>query len=228
MFDIQIDLPYTSTGFINDLMLKAKEHGVNMIMSKEPRVALGSGGECGGYFDGDKATLAVGCGRPFDEWFSILVHESCHMDQWIEKDPTWDASYIGGVESVVLLDLWFDHHIELTEEQIWKVVDASREVERNCEERTVAKILHYGLPIDAQEYAQKGNAYVYAYNMMGFTRKWYGTGNEPYLNRKVWKNLPADFNRDYSKTPKSVFDLYRLHIYEELNYINTNHHRIEQ
>jgi hypothetical protein len=148
------------------------------------------------------------------------------MDQWIEKAPSWTNAYVGGVESVQILELWFDRHIELTEEQLWKVIDASREVERDCEERTVEKVLRYGLPLDPIELAQKGNAYVYAYNMMGFTRKWYGTGNEPYLNTKVWKHLPTDFKGDYSTTPKHVFDLYRLHIFEELNYINVKHPRI--
>jgi hypothetical protein len=226
MFDVQIDLPYTSTGFVNDLLHQAKERGVNLILSKEPRVHLASGGECGGYFDGEKATLAVGCGRPFEEWFPVLIHESCHMDQWIDNAESWTGAYIGGTESVTLLDLWFDRHIELTEEQLWKVVDASREVERDCEERTVEKIIRYGLPFNPQEYAQKGNAYVYSYNMMGLTRKWYGTGNEPYLNESVWKCLPTDFNRDYTQTPRFVFDLYRTHVFPELNYINLNHKRI--
>jgi hypothetical protein len=231
MFDVQIDLPYTSTGYINDLFLKAKQHNVSILLSKERSVQLSDNpnSQCNGYFDGDKAKLAVACGnQPFEVWFPILVHESCHMDQWIEKCPAWINGYIGGVDSTTILDLWVNHHIELTDDQLWKVIDMTREVERDCEARVIEKALQYGLPMDIIEHAKKGNSYVYFYNIIGLVRKWYEIGSEPYSIPAVWNNMPPDFNRDYTKIPHDVFHLYRIHMMEELNYINMKHPRLER
>lgn len=229
MFDIQIDLPYTATGYIDNLFAKAKEHNVSVLLSKERSVKTNSGSECNGYFDGDLAKLSVACGgQPFENWFPTLVHESCHMDQWIEKCPAWTNGYIGGMDTSLILDLWVNHHIEMTEDQLWSTIDATREIERDCEARVVEKALQYGLPMNVEEHAKKGNSYVYFYNIIGLARKWYEIGNEPYSIAAVWNNMPSDFNRDYSTIPTSIFHLYRIHMMEELNYINMKHPRISR
>ena len=184
-------------------------HGVKILRSEKDHVFFAKDKTpCNGYFDdgedGGPPTLAYSTGKPFAQWFPVLVHEYNHMRQWVEKDPTWDpAGDAGG-----LVWAWLKGTKELTKAQARKQVMRSLAVELDCERRTYRMIKQLSLPLDPERYAKRGNAYVYFYHMILKHRRWYEIGQEPYTNRAIVKAMPRTFRGDYTKISPKFVKLY--------------------
>jgi len=100
---------YASENFLNFIKRKCEAAGVIYLFPETEQVAYPGTGNMmvSGYFD-DKIgpTLACAIGKPEKDWYEILVHESCHMDQWIEKDPLWTNQYANGIDCDKGMDEW--------------------------------------------------------------------------------------------------------------------------
>lgn len=167
--------------FISDLKQQCKDHGIKLYLPKTKNVKLEIG-YSKGYFDEETLACAIG-GKG---WLPILIHESCHLDQFIEKSPLWAKA------SDTLMDEWLsgkpidnpDHHI-----------DVMKWLELDCEKRAVRKFRKYKIKFNEREYIQKANSYVQFYNYMKYSRKWCNRKNTPYTNKNVWGNMPCKFVR---------------------------------
>ena len=216
MKTIQINLnkiPIQYHPFINHVIEQCETNGIRLFLSKERKVAFNKSGDsfCNGYFCDGELELVTACGQPFDAWFSVFIHESSHMDQWLEKDPIWTSGEISGVESSDILELWIQNHIELNKKQKEKIINSALQVELDCERRTIKKIKQWNLPMNVELYAQRANAYVWFYHYMGIVRKWYTIGYEPYNIPKIVTNMPTDLNGSYLTIPphiKTIFKRY--------------------
>jgi len=201
-------LSYEWRLFLCDLKEKAHEHNVTVILSDDRVVLLKNGTECNGYFNvvgTEPPTLAIACGQPQENWLQTLVHESCHMDQWIENTKEWqDCIVVDNIEALDLVELWIDKKIELNKKQLNYFINASRNIELDCEKRAVDKIMKYNLPITISEYIQRANSYIFFYTLLKQTRRWYKIGNEPYNNKEIWTQMPNYFISNYDKVPKKV------------------------
>lgn len=220
--DIQIDLsnieqPFKS--FIESTIKEANSLGITVLLSSERQIVLDEeeNTHCNGYFCDDEMLLAAACGQDFDAWFPVFIHESSHMDQWNEDDPTWMASAaeLAGVETGLVLDLWLFNHVEATPEQLMKFLAPTREVELDCERRTIQKILDNNLPMDTSAYAQRANAYVWYYNIIGVVRKWYTIGKEPYNIPEIVSRMSTNLDGDYSVTPPEIEELFLQHMFSD-------------
>jgi len=175
----------------------AQARGIEVILSPDSHIPYPSTGDLvNGYMiEYPKPQLAVATGKDTALWLPILVHESSHLDQYLEGDKTWKDSYVPGttIETVEILTLWFEQKIELSTDQLDEYVWRSRDVELDCERRTVAKIKAFNLPIDTVSYTQKANSYIFFYTAMRETRSWYIPGKEPYNLPEVWSLCPTVF-----------------------------------
>lgn len=219
MINIQIQ-NFELNQFALDLIQIADKHNIDVLLSKDPEVWLTEDFDCNGYFDIATRKLAVACGQPIEQWYPVLVHESCHLDQYIEKSPVWTNALIGGIEAVNILELWINHQIELNDEQLWKIIDAARDLELDCERRTIQKFKKYSMPINVEQYTKQANAYIYLYNIVAMTRSWFKT--EPYYAERIWSQMPSDFNRNYKFLPISVMSLFINHLSLETPISNQN------
>jgi hypothetical protein len=183
--------------FVFDVIESAKENKVKIILDPN-KVDFGEG-EVSGLFDSDALELTVCTNKPVEEWVSILVHESCHMDQHAEDAPAWINLDIKGHDSCTLLDMWLGNIIDLNNDQLTNVINRVLEMELDCEKRSVEKIKRYKLPLDVKEYVQKANAYMYFYRALMRTRKWTDKEKSPYSVEKVWKQMPIYLFDDQSK-----------------------------
>lgn len=199
---------------LSDIREKAKQHNVRLILNNTKSVKYpGSGFLASGYFiDYGHPTLAVAMNNPTSEWIMVLLHESSHMDQWIEKSPFWTKSFIKGRESVDYLDEWINGK-ELTKKQLKNVIKRSREVEWDCEMRTIEKAKKYGLPNNLENEIKKANSYIWLYTLLEDTRKWTKSGKSPYKVKQVWSKMPKTFNIDYNTMPEDVKKLYLKYCY---------------
>ncbi|HUS50357.1 MAG TPA: hypothetical protein VMZ91_09340 [Candidatus Paceibacterota bacterium] len=188
-------MPKSYLDYINYVRKKAKAHGIEVFFSKNKTVfdsdedTVGTGG----FFCNDELKrIATGTNNPLELWFIIFIHESCHMEQWIENEE-WFSSKVDDYSK--FFD-WLNGE-KATKQELKKSIQAIIDIEKDCEIRSVEKIKKYKFKnIDAKEYIQKANCYLFLYTFMLKRRKWY---NHVYGNEKCWKSCPSTFKKDYSK-----------------------------
>lgn len=191
--------------FIYSLKRKAKSLKVKLIIDSDQKYVIMNEGEgedveSSGYFDSKKngGTLGVGTKRPINEWLPVLAHESCHMDQWSEGFSLWKES-----ESLKynIFGDWLQGK-RCEKKEAYKCIDVLKNIELDCEKRTVEKIKRYNLPIDIKEYIQKANSYIFFYNHMKKTKRWI-EGNV--LNKaEILAVIKNDWYESYDETPKAI------------------------
>jgi hypothetical protein len=161
-----------------------------------------------GYFCSDTDKLVVsGLAK---DWVQLMVHESCHRDQYIENISIWNTKMDVNGEKHDPLNLfwdWLNHEIELTPRKLREAMLHCMNIELDCEIRSAKKINEFYLPINTKEYIQKANAYVYLYHVIPHVRKWYQKGMAPFNLPEVWTKMPTNFDRDYTRIPKKIKDL---------------------
>jgi hypothetical protein len=196
--------------FIDDLKIYTKENNIKLILSPEKGVQFSEGGIlCNGYFDDITSTLACALGKDVSQWLVILLHESCHMDQWVEKVPEWTENV--GMDNI---EKWLNGDDSVNMNNIDNEIRTSIIVEVDCEKRTVEKIKKYGLDsiINIDEYIQKSNAYVLFYLWMRKNRKWYTIGKEPYNIPDVVNVMPKTFDIDYTILDSNIEKTYDTYL----------------
>ncbi len=191
---------------IEDTINLANLHGIEVIMKDDACVDY-EGTLVNGYFDCDKKKLLVATRKPLEDWITIFAHEASHMDQWIENSPFWTNCKVGEVDYLNCLFEWLDgkdFDLNLVDD----FIRVSRDLELDCEKRTIEKLTKHGFSINIKEYVQKANSYVLFYNVLKHTRKWYAEGKAPYLIESVWRNMPDSFDVDHSKLSDEMLKLY--------------------
>lgn len=194
--------------FLYHVKEECKKHGVKFRLS--PYKRLKSGGYCTGYFSPDPPELAVA--EKSKEFWSVLVHEFCHMQQWIEKTPVWtNDTTKGGFESWELM-VGYMNGEKYPQEDIDEAFEIIIRCERDCDMRSVKMIKKYNLPIDTKKYIKQSNAYHYFYHVVKEKKKWYG--KQPiYSKKNVLDACPDNFRTNPVKgIPKEIREEIVKHI----------------
>jgi len=149
--------------YVKDL---ANKYEVSLLFPQTSTVKYSAIQRSSGYFMEEsnrivKATLACAMGNP--HWLEILVHESCHMQQWIAKSKLWTKCTFKGEDVNDVIEDWVERKVELTEAQLEYCIRKVQHVELDCEQRSVEKIKEFNLPIDINKYIKQANAYIYSY-----------------------------------------------------------------
>jgi len=163
-----------------------------------------------GFFCYEDKILRVATNKPLSKWFHVFVHEFGHFLQWKENCKAWQESFYGTLDSSTEVFAWVDGK-RMTTKKIDECVSRARDLELDCERRAYQLIKEFELPISLDEYAQKANSYVYMYNWLRQSRRWYPTGKAPYENPKIWTKLPKHLNGSYSEIPKYMMELFDEH-----------------
>ena len=154
--------------------------------------------DVGGYFtDEPFPELALALATP--SWAETMIHEVCHMQQWVEKSPLWKNEH-----PTELVDYWYDGKCELTKDQLDTYFNALIDVEVDAERRSIKMIKEYEIPIDTKKYAQKANAYLYCYHEYRRRRKWNVPGKAAYLIPEIVAEMPTNLSKRDYKNPKIV------------------------
>lgn len=181
--------------FIKHLRKRCAYYGVELVFINEKNVywdrydKLG----CSGYFYADDKNASMVCSiANKDNWLGILVHESCHMDQWIDSPK----EFAGLDYSLGMYFSWLNDDISLKKSQAKKFARNIQQLELDCEHRSVQKIRKFGLNINIHEYIQKANTYIFSYKHVTDKRKWW---SGVYNNPDIWKRAPGvlPFNLNY-------------------------------
>jgi len=199
--------------FINYVKAECKKHGVKVKISNRKYLIIPEENNVrvNGYFCSDSKVLRVASNKPFKKWFPIFVHEFCHFLQWKENCKIWRDSFsdgnLGYLDASDAVFKWIDGE-RMSSKKIDKCIVLARNVELDCERRVCKLIKEFNLPLNLDEYAQQANTYVYLYNWLKYSRRWYKTGNAPYENPKIWKSMPKTLKGSHNKIPKYILELY--------------------
>ena len=192
--------------FITDLYTNAARLSVHIRAVPRKYVSTGNF-RCSGYFgDSPYPVLVWATGVPKEQWLPVLVHESCHMDQWAEGADAWMAGYDkDGNDLTDPFWEWISGKSVSPRKRI-EAMRIARDLELDCERRAIEKICKYKLNIDQEVYAQKANVYLYAYTFMLESRKWI-TGL--YNNERLWKIAPKKLVTDHDSIPDNILEEFK-------------------
>lgn len=128
----------------------------------------------------DDKELRIATKRPLSTWLDVFVHETCHLDQQIQR-PKWHSIR---EDAIGKLDEWMGgKRIDYMDKYMRLVI----ELEHDCELRSTKKIKANKLPVDLKQYAQMANAYILGYHWTLNTRKWC---KKSYETTSIWSSMP--------------------------------------
>jgi hypothetical protein len=193
--------------FLSFVRKECKKYGVECLLVNKNSINLPSEDNdtphlCGGYFDGENKVLA--CATKRNDWLGLLVHEYCHMTQWVENCKEWKEAEEKSSYTKV-----FDFLNGTPTKNIRYHLGKCRDLELDNEKRSVALMKKMNLSIDIPTYIKKANAYVMFYNYMWYSKKWCTPETSPYTITSVWENMSPKFNMGYktmSNKTKKIFD----------------------
>lgn len=148
----------------------------------------------------DDKEVRIATKRPVSTWIDVLVHETCHLDQQIQR-PQWHRIR---EDAVGKLDDWLANK---RVDDIKKYILLVTELEWDCERRSITKIKRSKLPTNIQDYAQMANAYILGYHWTLANRKWC---KKSYETTRVWSRMPNKLItlKTALNPPKQLTDLY--------------------
>lgn len=106
------EIAHTIQDILNDVGMKCIQHGISLNLHNGTNVLYnGDGTLCSGYFNGsnvpEERVLAVAFNKPTRDWLPVLLHESCHMDQYLEQVKAWtDLDMPDGSDALDILFSW--------------------------------------------------------------------------------------------------------------------------
>lgn len=205
---------------IKDIYFTARSNDVKFTISENSKIEypVKSKTLVSGYFIGDENNsdpeFGIAIGGKKEDWFLVFLHESCHMDQWLNKSSIWSNCQIGGRDAYDMLDEWINGENK-EDWEIEKVIKSCIDIELDCEKRVVEKINKYTLTdIDKIEYVKKANSYVMFYGAILKTRKWYI--NSPYEIKEIWEKMPIIFleKNYYFNIKDGYLELYKKYCFD--------------
>jgi len=181
--------------FKRDVRKTAKANGIKIKLLKKDSVSSRYDKlPCHGYFSDEDMELCVAIKGTELSWVHVLVHESCHMDQFVENKYLWTKCNPG----FNLFSKWLLGKSIVKREVLEEAVQDIIRLELDCERRAVEKIKKYDLNIDIETYIQCSNLCLYGYLFFLEKKKWC---NDILDIDSVTDLAPKRFRTNYDKIP---------------------------
>lgn len=188
--------------FLLDLVGLCGKHHIKLKAISTQSIKLGRSGACTGYFSKTSKQIVIATGGRFSNWGSILVHESCHLDQYLDNRIKFNQS-----DCLDLLETTYKskNHPKYLE-YLTKIVN----LERDCELRSIKKMKFYKLPFNIIRYIQGANAYLLNYTTSSIFKV-----KTPYTNKQICTLMPKKIMplKWLLNPPKWVKTLYNKECY---------------
>ena len=180
----------TKNEFVNFVKLECKKHNVKCVLKNTSYLKI-DGVTCSGLFY-PEGKLVVAMKNPLA--YEVLLHEYCHMTQWLEQTDEWKNHQKINPEKIS--DWLNGKPCRNIKKYIGWIID----VELDNEKRAVKMVKKINLDfIDINSYIKKANAYIQFYNWVLKNRKWSKPNKPIYKSKDVLSLVSSKFNMDYSK-----------------------------
>jgi hypothetical protein len=196
-------LPNSCRLYFESILELCGNNGVRVNLVNAAKVEFSKNVFTSGYFD--EETLTVATDNPLEEWFTVFIHESRHLFQFLYS-PIWKIRTYGK-DPCLALDDWLEEKTEYTNLQIQRIADAVVALERDCELQTVATIRQYNMPFDTTDYIKRANSYLYFYDLVRRHRKWYKT--QPYKISEIVQIMPGRVILNHHRLTPKLHKLFR-------------------
>lgn len=176
---------------------QASEVGIEVKLLPQ-RYVIESNAKWTGLFDAEEKSVELARKSPY--FWPVMIHEFCHMDQWIEKTPEEQA--YNKCKLLERFDDFFQGKTNFTLEQQLIAMNVMRALEFDCEKRVVNQITTYDLPIDIPTYIQQANAYMYYHAVMFMLRRLH-VKKSPSRHKAIYSTMPTEFltEKEYDNPP---------------------------
>lgn len=146
----------------------------------------------------------------YDSNWGIFVHESCHVDQLIDKASIWYEGVFDTEKD------WLDLHTRGKTRKSKKIESYFRklmELELDCDKRAVEKIKKYKLNIDIKTYIKSSNIYMFSYYCFYHQKCWYDGQHRIYDQKNILKEMPSKHLKpqEYWSKNDSVYNFLKKH-----------------
>lgn len=151
-----------------------------------------------GYFDEYERILVCAKGSSEESFLSVVVHEFCHVLQWIEKEKKYTScnhQKYGSVQNAVCM--WINNELILNDNKIRKYTQLTIDCELDAERRALRLIKLFDLPIDVNRYSSQASATLFSYWLTAKTKQWdfkigcrQREASGPSL-RRLFKSIPS-------------------------------------
>lgn len=189
--------------FIKDVRRIARANDITIRLPKTDVVYYEDDpNPCSGFFHSDDRLLVVGTGTTQSRWLSIMVHESCHMDQFIEDQFLWEKC---SPAYNIFFDWLVDDMSVVKREVLEEAVQDIIRLELDCERRSIRKIKQYDLQLDIPYYIKGVNIYMYSYLYMLDIKKWMP---KIYDNRDARRVASSRLSTSYTKIPRRLLRVF--------------------
>lgn len=200
-----------------DCLIELQKYKVNINLTKDKFIFLPEENNIhvkGYWNDSNSSQLTFGCAMGKTEpsaWMMTFAHEFCHFIQWREKTQEWINfnELDGNIASKIYTDE------KLNQKQIDYYLNTMRDIEIDCEKRTVRLLDQYKIPYNKKEYIRSANVYIHFYNHIKVYRKWYSTKNVPYMMDSLKQVTSTRFYRNYDEIPDMLKK--QFHIFFPVN-----------
>jgi len=152
---------------------------------------------CSGYFDDVLKELYVATKKSQKDWFETFIHEYCHFQQWMEREPTFMKLTHNRQLDNDIWD-WIQGKGNISIQRFRRSMRAYRQMELNCERRVIKLIDKYNLSVDKKEYIRSANVYVLFYGLLESIKKWYKFSP---FNKRLYVFVPDTFIRSFKIPP---------------------------
>ncbi len=196
---------------ISDCIIELCKYDVKIIFSNHNHIITpNEGARVNGYWnDADEKHLTLACaiGKPIEIWGPIFAHEFCHFLQWKDKEKIWHD--YASMSEKELFDIF--HNKPISKERLEFCLNVSRDIELDCEKRTVKLFKKYKIPVDISDYIKGANVYIHFYNHIKQYRHWYPPKKMPYANQHIKEKASSVFYKDYTVIPPELEKLFNTH-----------------
>ena len=188
----------TEQDVANEIVERAWRLGCAVIIKPSVYIEC-DGAKVGGYFDCEPLipVLTVAKLRLDGMWLGILMHEYCHLTQWVENCDAWR-------ETLKYDDSVLDWVGGKRTKNIQANIKATQAMEADNERRTLRLIQELDAPIDVIDYAKRANAYIHFHNVIANERAWYKEPGALY-KPEILEHCNTTIDNDFSKTPRALY-----------------------
>lgn len=201
--------------YVYDTTLWLSKRGIEVITHLDGNIVGDDGHSMSGEFDGFKRTITIGNLENNADWLTTFIHEKSHAKQFLTRKPCWMnvCDFYKGEDAGSIVFNWINGK-EYKQKVIEKAIVAVRDMELDCEKMVVKELYKHNLDkfINVKRYIQHANSYVYFYNMILVTRKWYGENNEGENACRLL--MPTHFNNNYNTIPLDFYSTTMKHCYK--------------
>ena len=189
---------------------KAVKNNISVaLVSENYVIAEGETIPSAGFFDPIKRQLVCATKGKFEGWFGVFIHESCHMDQFIENAKPWADLKLGkSFKEEDACDIFFQwlEGIPTCNKLVRQSCKKTLLMELDCEKRTAEKIKKHNLSINLERYIKSANVYILFYNFIKKHRIWHPRGRSPSKYQSLKNLVSSSFDENYNVLPKKFED----------------------